>query len=499
MKKSSLSDFSQPTRQSYAAIVLIMYKLYKVLLRQLFPLLVIILIQGTFSKANMFLYVIIVAAVIASAYSILAFFKYYFYIKGDKLIVKKGVFKKSTIEIPFDRIQSINFEQNLLHRVFNVVKINMDTAGSSKNELELNALNHQRATALSEVILGANKRQADSFSPHAVSTLEKEVIFRLNVFKLIKVGLTVNHLRSVGIILFFFLWLFDNLREVGLDMYERVEDYLPMAEALSRSFLVVIFFVLLLSLISLIISMTRVVLRFYDLKMYRKDNGFVVESGLLNRKEYAAKDAKIQLVSWSQNILQKLAGIFSISLKQASSIEVKNKKALQVVGLDKKDIERTQQYVFRKDHDELSDIQYEGVNTYYLLRRLGYWTAVMLLALFVIWTIGKDSLLLYVLLFYTYGVLSFYLSFRKKKFGFGDKLMCLKGGIYGHASVIMQLYKIQGIKILSTPFQRRRKLCSLRMFTASGSILIPDIEKLRALEIKNMLLFKVERSRKKWM
>jgi len=113
MKKNENFDFSFPQRQSYVAILLIAYKLYKVLLRQLFPFLVIFLFGNKLKKASdSIFYIIIAVAVLGGIYSIISFFKYYFFLKENKLVIQKGVFKKSTTEIPFDRIQSINFEQN---------------------------------------------------------------------------------------------------------------------------------------------------------------------------------------------------------------------------------------------------------------------------------------------------------------------------------------------------------------------------------------------------
>jgi len=64
---------------------------------------------------------------------------------------------------------------------------------------------------------------------------------------------------------------------------------------------------------------------------------------------------------------------------------------------------------------------------------------------------------------------------------------------------MMLIYKIQGIKIASSPFQRRRKLATLTLYGASGSMMIPDIANERALALKNYMLYKLETAREKWM
>lgn len=110
-------------RQSYAAILLIAYRLYKVLVRQLFPFILILFFGNKETTSSFIMYAIIIIAVIGFFYSVVAFFKYYFYLEDDKLVVLKGVFKKTKLEIPFDRIQSINFEQNLIHRMLSLIHI----------------------------------------------------------------------------------------------------------------------------------------------------------------------------------------------------------------------------------------------------------------------------------------------------------------------------------------------------------------------------------------
>ena len=80
-------------------------------------------------------------------------FRYYFYIEEDKLIVEKGVFGRSKTIVPFERIQTINFEQNLAHQVFSVLRLKVDTAGSAQKEFEFDAIAIDQAQALRKIIL----------------------------------------------------------------------------------------------------------------------------------------------------------------------------------------------------------------------------------------------------------------------------------------------------------------------------------------------------------
>ena len=452
------------------------------------------------------MYFAIGVAVFGGIYSIVSFFKYFFYIRDDKLIVQKGVFKQSTLEIPFDRIQSINFEQNLLHRVFNVVKLNMDTAGSAGSELQLNALNHKLASALSQHILenrSASPQDTITEDGEIVQTAskqKKEIIFQLSIPQLLKVGITANHLRSGGLIVFFFFYIYDNLSEMGLDMEEKMEEIIPSEEILAASLILIVLFAVLFMVVAFIISLIRTVLTYYNLKMYRQsDDGCVVESGLLNRREHAAKDEKIQLMAWSQNLLQKWGKIFQMKLNQASSTAVNDKRALNVPGLSSDDLDQVESYLFKERIRELDIAPRYGVHSYYRYKKL-FWRTLFFIPLIAgLYFFDKQTLLMGAVALYIISLISAHLSFKKKGYALSDNLLMITGGTWGSSATKMLLHKMQSISLAQTPFQRRRGLASLVLHTASGALKIPDIAYEQCLVLKNYLLYRVESSRENWL
>ena len=152
MKKSEF-DFSVPNRQSYVAIVMILFKTVNVVVRQLFPVLVVILVGGSKQKGDYIIWFIVAVSALTMVYSIINFFRTYFIVQDGELILHTGVFSRKKISIPFARIQTINFEQNIIHQFFSVLRIKVDTAGSEKNEFEFHALETAKAYALRDLVL----------------------------------------------------------------------------------------------------------------------------------------------------------------------------------------------------------------------------------------------------------------------------------------------------------------------------------------------------------
>jgi len=106
---------------------------------------------------------------------------------------------------------------------------------------------------------------------------------------------------------------------------------------------------------------------------------------------------------------------------------------------------------------------------------------------------------MYLIGFYLLGLISSYLKYKKKEYGISKNILGVKGGTFGNWTAAMEQYKIQSISVLSTPFQRRRGIASLKVNTASNSLKIPDIDRFEAERMKNYFLYKIETSKEEWM
>ncbi len=146
------SHLYQPQRQSPKAVLLILLKYLKIIVRQMWPILLIVLINPTNGKGMIITVIAFGIALISLIYSLVEYTRYYFFIQNNELCVRSGVFRKTVLNVPFDRIQSIDFKRNLVHQFLNVVSVQVDTAGSKGSELELDAIELERAEELREFI-----------------------------------------------------------------------------------------------------------------------------------------------------------------------------------------------------------------------------------------------------------------------------------------------------------------------------------------------------------
>jgi len=498
--KRSRHDFEQPTRQHFVAIIMIIYKFYKGLVRQAFPFLLLFFVGNKSRRAGVFLPIALsIIGLLGTIYGILAFFKYYFYLEEDELVIKSGVFGRKLVNIPFERIQTIDFEQNIVHQVFNVVALKIDTAGSAKSEFKFDALDRRTAEELRTLIL---QKKKNLLKTSAVEELEEELleenaetIFSLSPLDLLKVGITENHFRSFWLIIATGLYFMQSVDDLGFDVWNYFDDFDQSMIFKSIALLLgaVVFFIV----ISFLYSLIRTILRYFNLKFQRTDSGFKIIAGLFNRREVAARDTKIQIMNWSQNLLQKFIKLYEINLKQASSVQVKSKKSIIVPGTYMQQVDDVQKYLFRKK--ELQGLEFNGVSIHFFYRKALYLSLAFLVIAALVVLIGKPYALIFVIPVFLLWILSSYLAYKKKKYAVNAFVLQTNGGVYGHGHSLMKLFKVQSVKIKRNLYQRRRGLSTVIVYTATGGLSIPYIAHEKALELMDYFLYRVETSKAKWM
>jgi putative membrane protein len=488
-------NFDTPQRQSPVAILLVVSKAFFNIIKQLWPVLLLFYLGKSSSNFNNYIiYGVIVISIISAIYSIINYFRTHYTVINNELTLTSGILSSKKITIPADRIQSINLEQNIIHRLFNVQRLKIDTAGSTEKEVEISALNIQTAEALRNILL-KNKSivnvQTDIPKVSALP-LEKEIL-KLSLGNLIKVGFLENHIKSGWIIFVFAWWIYTNLQEVGIDPDTYIEQY----SALLYGITILVSFVLLFMVVSVLISLIRTVVKYFNLKLVRSQKGFRITYGLLNTQILSAQDHKIQTVTWSDNLLKRIFKIFDLKLKQASSKEIDTKEAIQIPGCNINQIDAVLSYLYPKDINK--KIVMSKVHQSYLNRAIVI-SALIALAPLITGVILHTPYIIFIGVFLSlYLPLVSYLKFRKLSYGYNDELIRIQGGVFGDKNIVTPIYKIQAIEKTQSPFERKRGLASIQLYNASGKESIPFIPEPIANKIINTFLKKVETDKRKWM
>lgn len=503
--EASINKFAEPRRQASIAIVIILLKFLRTTVKSFWPIALSFFIGGKSRDAweNYLAIAVIAISILNLGGSVLTYFRYFIQIKDDAVIIDKGILKRTKTNIPFERIQSVNFKQNLIHQFFGVVSIEIDTAGAKKSELTIDALDKAEAEAFRELIMQAKtKIAAENTSEKSNETINKTdkviatTILHLSVTDLFKIGISQNHLRSMGILLGFSLTIMNDINENFDGIVEN--ELSGFSEFVSNSeWLIFLFFIIGITIISFVYSLIITTLRNYDLKLSLNKKGLKLLKGLLNREEISIHKNKIQIISWADNPLRRLFKMWTLGLEQASSDEASKLQAkIRVPGCYIEQVEKVSESVFPSgEGNSFSKHKVSKLLKYRLLFFVS--TLPFLLSLTTVYWIEWQGL--WLLLWPGFTAFYIELYFRKRSFEINPEIFKNNRGAFGNRIEITQVHKIQAIEITQSWYQRRKKLANLQIFTAAGSLKVPFIAIDKALALEKYILYRVETDTREWM
>ncbi len=497
MKKSKERDLYTPARQPFAAITIILLESLKRLVRVFWPALILLLLNRNQNSSDFWVNLTLGLSGITVIGSIVSYFRYYYYVTDKDLIIEQGLLNKKKINIPFGRIQAINFEQEILHQLFDVVRVKIDTAGSVSHEATINALEKPVAEQLKTFLLKQKKHAAPQTSDEAPHPIEPErVLVRLTLVDLFKVGVSQNHLRTAGIIFAFLVGFLDDIEEIlNLDIYDSIRD--AVGAGISSYLVTFLLMIPVFLIISFLITLIRTTLFHYNQTVYKTPEGFKIQSGLFTRRSTFINFTKIQWLKWSQNPISRIFKLYEVRIKQASSKITTERKSSFIPGVDATELEAIRTNTFAPDLFS-KEIHY-GIDPRIISR---YTLYIGIIPGLIIAILLFLQIKIYAVLGIVWVLLVYLLS---KKFQrtyniwINPAAINLEFGVWERTNEILPAHKVQAVTIVQSPYQRRHQLATLRVSSAAGNLSIPYISLELSQQLSNYLLFKVETHQGHWM
>ena len=486
-------DWHIPQRQAYAGLIIIIVKAFFTVIKAIWPLVLLVVFRERNKTFDTFEMLLIAIPALILIRSVIDFFYFRFYIDNEDLVIKRGSLSKKMITIPLKKIQSVHIEQNLLHQVLNVAKLSIDTAGSEKSEAEIDAISLHKAESFRQFLL-QNENIYTRHLHESSPTLEAPVI-SLGITDLLKLGLSANHLQAFFIVFAFGVSMLQNLEEIFGNRVIQIVQQSSAAIGFSiASVLVLTVFVL---IISVLVSMIRIFLKYSNFKCSETEHGFRIQTGLINSRQNLVPFSKIQFISWEANWIRRKIGLYMLEFHQAQNEQAKRKQRIRLPITKKEYVER----LLSSYHPAVKSLAHSihGIHKLYAIRRMivvGLPLAIVGTSISFFWIQG------YALLFFLFIPYVFFKSsIYQKKFRLyiSPEAFQVNSGAWGKKSKIAQWYKIQYLQLRQSIFQRRKELATLVIHTAGGKITLPFIDLELARAIKNYGLYKVQSTNKSWM
>lgn len=265
--------------------------------------------------------------------------RYVYWFEDNELRIEYGLFVKKKRYIPFDRIQSLDYTEGILHRPFNLVKVNVETAGGSasvKAEAELTAITKDAAAIIEKEMADAKRRKAfDGDVEDGEESYEaEEAPLVRKVFKMSGKDLIILATTSGGI------GLIISGAAVFLSQFADILPFDRMYEGLSvfikSGIFLVAFIVFVILLIIWGISVAMTFLAYYGFTVQVENEDIVITRGLLEKKRITVPLNRVQSVRVIENPFRQLFGYANVVIDSAGGGVAQDSARINLLPLVKK-------------------------------------------------------------------------------------------------------------------------------------------------------------------
>lgn len=495
-----MKSFNQPQQQSAIGILILLGYDAQKFLRAFWPILLVTLVRNDFSNLYFILSVVGVVLFLGiQAFLKFWFFRFYIDEKRGEFVVEKGVIQKSKINIPLEKIQQVNLTQNILHKIAQVYKVEIDTAGSSNQEVSISALSLLLAKELKEKLLeGEKKLSAESETSSNFQENDKKVLFGISFTTLLKIGLTSKYRESIALFLVFFIGIvdsFNKLEDNQLVDGQQVENYLSQWNAVQFF----VFSIPSIILLLLLVNLVRTLLNYFDFKVFRQEDTLLFRYGLLRTREVLLKPYKVQKFLLRQNWFQKKFNLWEIYIEQASSGKstTKPKEKLQIPGTNQHEWQQLMQIVFGAV-PTLNITLFPNIRKWIIS---GFILSVLCIPViaFIHYVLEFEIIWLVVAVYVLLVWILTGIAFKNYRLHVNEEFIQKTSGVWDIDLEFVPIYKIQGVETSQYFWQKRYDVGSVTIFTAGGNLSFNTTQYSKVMPLVNYWLYITESSHKKWM
>lgn len=446
-----------------------------VLIQQLKQFIVPILVLFVFGRGDRNDLWGLVAIFILGAISLWQYYTYRFRIGEDSLQIRSGMLQRTLRQIPFARIHNVGLHQTLLHRMFGVAEVRLESAGGIKPEAEMRVLTLKDALALEALV-----RRRRTVSPTAadVSAIDpttddaSEILLTLPTAEVIRIGLISN--RGMIVIGGAFAALSQInyelisglFKSLAYGMFGVVETYGRGHELMTVVIMVVVV-VMVIRLFSVLLAL----LQYSGFRLEEHGRRLTLERGLLTRIRTSTPRRRIQSWTLREGMLHRLFGrrtleVSTAVLDNGSHSQPRSLREVAPVALP----ERCDALIRRlapRLRWPITEWQpmHRWMGWRLFAPRLLVTTAVAVLGGAKFGALGVALVALWV----PWAAYMSWQDARHAGYATDDTMIAIRSGWWSRKWRFAEISKLQAIRISQSPLERRLGMATLLLDTAGGT------------------------------
>lgn len=300
----------------------------KALKELLLPIVIILIANGfnlnfDYKDENFFsemvpLFILVVVVVFTLSHSLIKWATFKYWYEDNELRVEYGLFVRKKRYIPFERIQNLNYKEGIFHRIFKLIQVQVETAGSKdgKPEAELTAVTREAANEIEIQMKQAKQKNellANSRENEIVDEMPKDsstIVHKMKVPELLLLATTSS---GVGVVL---AGVFAALSQFAEFIpFDLIFD--EVSHLLKYSVIAVAALIAIALMLTWLISVGITYLNYYNFTVMKENDHLIITRGLIERKRVTIPLHRVQAIKVVENPLQQLFGLASVMVESA--------------------------------------------------------------------------------------------------------------------------------------------------------------------------------------
>jgi len=415
--------------------------------------------------------------------SVLQYFTYRYRIGGDGITIRSGLLQRSQREIPFARIHNVALHQSLLHRIFGVAEVRLESAGGQKPEAHMRVLGLAEALALERLVrsrgAGADTGTGTDVAPDAPAiTTDGDTLLAMSTAEVVRLGLVSNRGMIVFAAAFGLLWQLFPERRIASVIEHSFRDAAGYAGNLHLGWMgigtgalaLVGVFVFLLRLLSVALALSQ----YHGFRLSETQRRLTVERGLFTRMRSSVAPRRIQAWYLQETLLHRWFGRRSLRIDTAVGGREDDPRKLRELAPV-----ATPEACDALAAHLLPDAPWPPPQ-WRPLPRGAWWRLFagsapwnLLLAGVLAWQLGAWGLL--VLLWLPWSAYAAWRQAGRLGYAFDTRLVAVRGGWWSRWWRFAEVDKLQALRLQRSPLDRWLGTASLWMDTAGAGAMSPPL------------------------
>jgi putative membrane protein len=445
-----------------------------------------------------------------AAYSIWQYYTYRFRIDRDSLTIRSGLLERSLRQIPFARIHNVALHQSLLHRIFKVAEVRLESAGGIKPEAEMRVLTLEDALAL-EALVRRRRSETSSTDSTAASTQHTEadageMLVQLSTSEVIRLGLISN--RGMLVIAGAFAVLGQIspglLTKVLRAWLQTLSGYVldfGRGHEIAAMFSLVVLFVVALR----VFSVSLALLHYTGFRLERHGRRLTLERGLLARLRTSTPHRRIQTWTLHEGVLHR---VFKRRTLEVSTAVLDNGSHGQPRSLRELAPIGTPALCDSLIHRLLPQAQWP-IQRWQPLHRYAGWRLLIPHVLWVLplsaagyWNLGVLGAA-FVACWLPWGGYLAWRHARMAGYAVDETIVAVRDGWWTRRWRFAEISKLQAVLVKQSPLDRRMGMATLFLDTAGGTglgapLVLRYLPEAEARDLQARLVHRISRQRLRW-